>query len=113
MENEKLYGIINTSSSINGEISSNDSINGNIGAGVIKIPIKDHSKLDNRDLDDQHPINSISGLKDELLSIKNSISNNQLSIKNIETKINNKVRTSNNIPIDMQVGEYVYLIKEE
>ena len=73
----------------------------------------DHNQLENRDLEDQHPIVAITGLNNELLSIKRDISTNQLSIRRLETKIDNKVRTANEIPDDMATGDYVFLVKEE
>lgn len=110
---EKLYGTISAVGQLNGGLSSPLSIRGNIGAGVTRVVIKNHDELDHRDLDDQHPISAITGLNNELLSIKRDISTNQLSIRRLDTRIDNKVRTANQIPDDMETGDYVFLVKGE
>ena len=69
--------------------------------------------LKNRDLPNQHPIDSIEGLNDELMSIKNTQVSTNLSIKSLTKKIDNKIRTVNSLPSDMEVGEYIFLEKGE
>lgn len=103
MGENKLYGALKTRGGLVGQL----------GVGTMQISIKDHDKLDNRDLDDQHPISAITGLSEELLSIKTNAQQQELSILQLETKIDNKIRTANEIPDDMEVGEYVFLIKGE
>lgn len=82
-------------------ISTTPNLAGNIVTGQTKVATNDHNLLIHRDLPDQHPIGSIAGLQEELLSIKK-----------VEEKINNKIRTVKSIPDDMQVGEYIFLEKE-
>ena len=115
MEEIKLHGSINNSSTLNGKISTNASIEGNVGKGVTRVVtvVNEHDKLVNRDLPNQHPIDAIQGLNDELMSIKNTQISTNLSIKSLNTKIDNKIRTVNQIPSDMLVGEYIFLEKEE
>ena len=110
---EKLYGILSAVGQLNGLLSPTMSIKGNLGAGATRVVVKNHDELDHRDLDDQHPISAITGLSDELLSIKTNAQQQELSILRLETKIDNKIRTANEIPDDMEVGEYVFLIKGE
>jgi hypothetical protein len=93
-------------------ISTTPNLAGNIVTGQTKVATNDHNLLINRDLPDQHPIGSIAGLQKELLSIKNNQQSTNLSIKKVEEKINNKIRTVKSIPDDMQVGEYIFLEKE-
>lgn len=113
MEEAKLHGTINNSSTLNGQISTNDSVEGSIGRGVTAVSIKDHNRLDNRDLPNQHPIDAIEGLKEELLSIKKNHETTTMSIKTLSTKIDNKIRSAKSIPSDMQKGEFIFLEKEE
>lgn len=93
-------------------ISTTPNLNGNIVTGQTKVSTNDHNLLINRDLPNQHPIEAIEGLKEELLSIKTTQENTGLSIKKIETKINNKIRTVKSIPSNMGTGEYIFLEKE-
>lgn len=88
-------------------------VEGKLEKAPVEISIKDHNKLDNRDLADQHPIDAITGLKQELINIKNNQTNTGISIKNLTTQINNKIRTVKEIPLDMKPGEYIFLEKEE
>jgi hypothetical protein len=113
MENIKLNGTIKNSSTLNAQISTTDSVEGSVGRGVIAVSIKDHNRLDNRDLPNQHPIDAIEGLKDELLSIKKGQETTTMSIKTLSTKIDNKIRSAKFIPSDMQKGEFIFLEKEE
>ena len=110
MEENKLYATLNIKGTLSGGVSAEDNLEGNIGKGVTKVHINDHTLLVNRDKPDQHPIDSITGLKDELLNIKN---NQELSIKNIKDEIGNKIRTTKNVPTNMKVGQYIFLVKEE
>lgn len=98
---------------LTGQLSPKGNLVGSIGKGILKVTVNDHSVLTNRDLPDQHPIEAITGLNDELLSIKGNVSANSLSIKRLETRIDNKIRTVSEVPNDMQKGDYIFLIKEE
>lgn len=93
---------------LHGELSSRGHVEGTLGKGVTRVVtvVNEHDKLIGRDLPNQHPINSIEGLKEELMSIKNTQSNTSLSIKN-------KIRTVTSVPSDMQIGEYIFLEKGE
>lgn len=113
MEEVKLYGSIINESTLNGEIESKGSIDGNIGRGVTKVTVNDHDLLKNRDLPNQHPIDAIEGLREELMSIKNSQGDTNLSIKSLSKKIDNKIRTVSTLPSDMETGQYVFLEKGE
>jgi hypothetical protein len=93
-------------------ISSTPNLNGNIVTGQTKVSTNDHNLLINRDLPNQHPIEAIEGLKEELLSIKEDSTTTNLSIKKLETKIQNKIRTVKAVPINMSVGDYIFLEKE-
>lgn len=93
-------------------ISNESNVNANLNPGFIKVTTNKHDDLLNRDLPDQHPIESIKGLSQELLSIKENHQQAILSIKKIETKIQNKIRTTNVVPINMETGEYIFLEKE-
>ena len=114
MNNDKieLNGIINSNDNLVANLSSDETLNANIVSGQIQVSTDDHTKLRNRDVDNQHPINAIEGLQEELLSIKNTQVTTNLSIKNLENRINNKIRTSQSIPQDMIVGDYIFLEKE-
>ena len=113
MEEIKLYGSINNNSTLNGEISTNGSINGSLGKGVTKVTVNDHDLLRNRDLPNQHPIDAIEGLNNELMSIKNTQVSTNLSIKSLTQKIDNKIRTVSSLPSDMEKGQYIFLEKGE
>lgn len=113
MEEIKLYGSINNNSTLTGEISANGSINGSLGKGVTKVIINDHDLLKNRDLPNQHPIDAIEGLHNELMSIKNTQVSTNLSIKSLTQKIDNKIRTVSSVPNDMEKGQYIFLEKGE
>lgn len=60
----KLYGSLKTKANLVGSL----------GAGAIQVMINDHNLLDNRDLDDQHPISAITGLQDALNAIPSKTS---------------------------------------
>lgn len=92
-------------------ITNESTIDGNLNPGFIKVTTNKHNDLLNRDLPNQHPINAIEGLKEELLSIKNTQETTNLSIRNLENRIINKIRTVKNIPQDMQIGSYIFLEK--
>ena len=93
---------------LHGELSSRGCVEGTLGKGVTRVVtvVNEHDKLINRDLPNQHPIDAIEGLANELMSIKNTQSNTSLSIKN-------KIRTVTSVPSDMQIGEYIFLEKGE
>lgn len=109
--NENLKGVVLTNIEVKGEISIKEGLTGSLGSTTFKLSTNKHNELINRDLPNQHPINAIEGLKEELLSIKNNQSSTNLSIKNLNSKINNKIRTVKEIPNDLQVGEYIFLEK--
>lgn len=60
----KLYGSLKTKANLVGSL----------GAGAIQVMINDHNQLENRDLDDQHPISAITGLQDALNAIPSKTS---------------------------------------
>lgn len=101
-----------SSNNLETSLTNSDNLNANLNPGFVKVTTNKHDDLLNRDLQNQHPIESITGLKQELLSIKNNHQQVLLSIKKIETKIQNKVRTTNFIPMNMETGEYIFLEKE-
>lgn len=111
MLEEKLVGTLSDYENIKGNLSEPE-IKSELEAISVEVPIKDHNKLDNRDLPNQHPIDAIEGLKEELLSIKSNQQSTSLSIKKLESKIDNKLRTVSSIPTDMKVGQYIFLEKE-
>ena len=121
--NGNLKGIIETKDTLNGsiynnivlygEISNEDSLQGSLGATTLTLKTNKHNELINRNLPNQHPIDAIEGLREELMSIKNSQGDTNLSIKSLNTKINNKIRTVKQVPSDMKVGEYIFLEKGE
>ena len=101
-----LNGTISYDVGLNGEVSNKDTLQGSLGATTLKLSTNKHNELINRDLPNQHPISAIEGLQEEITKIN-------LSIKNNATDINNKLRTTKSIPINMKVGEYIFLVKEE
>ena len=112
MNKEDLIGIIEDTEIIEGKFLK-DQLSANLEAAPIEVMINDHNKLDNRDLPDQHPIESITGLKKEIVSIKQNQQSTLLSIRTLTTKIDNKIRSAKSIPSDMQKGEFIFLEKEE
>ena len=115
MNNEEnkidLVGFLSGESNLDSTLSSKEDINGEIVSGITKVATNDHDKLINRDLADQHPIDAITGLKQELMSIKQTSTSNY---NILSKKINNKIRTVKDIPSDMEIGDYIFLeIKEE
>lgn len=114
MNNEdrvELEAFLETTSNLKAELSTTADIGGNISAGVTKVSTNDHTLLKNRDLPNQHPISAITNLEEELMSIKQTATNNY---NDLSMKINNKIRTVTEIPSDMNVGDYIFLeIKEE
>ena len=115
MNNEEnkidLVGFLSGESNLDATLSSKEDINGEIVSGITKVSTNDHDKLINRDLENQHPIDSITGLKQELMSIKQTATSNY---NILSKKINNKIRTVKDIPSDMEIGDYIFLeIKEE
>lgn len=111
-ENIDLQGSINSKVNLMANITNETNLNGNIVTGQTKVSTNDHNLLINRDLPNQHPIEAIEGLKEELLSIKTNQQSTNLSIKKVEEKINNKIRTVKSIPTNMGTGEYIFLEKE-
>lgn len=109
---ENLQTSITTSSNLESNLSEEGNIDGRLNPGFIKVTTNKHNDLLNRDLPNQHPIEAITGLKEELLSIKTTQQNTSLSIKRIEEKINNKIRTVKAVPINMSTGDYIFLEKE-
>lgn len=107
-----LQGSINSKVNLMANITNETNLNGNIVTGQTKVSTNDHNLLINRDLPNQHPIEAIEGLKEELLSIKTNQQSTNLSIKKVEEKINNKIRTVKSIPTNMEAGEYIFLEKE-
>ena len=71
-ENIDLQGSINSKVNLMANITNETNLNGNIVTGQTKVSTNDHNLLINRDLPNQHPIEAITGLKEELLSIKTS-----------------------------------------
>ena len=115
MNNEEnkidLIAYLSSESNLSAELSSSANVNGEIVSGITKVSINDHNKLINRDLENQHPIEAITGLKNELMSIKQTATSNY---NILSKKIDNKIRTVKEIPSDMEIGDYVFLeIKEE
>lgn len=108
-----LNGTISYDLGLNGELSNEDTLEGSLGATTLNLKTNRHNDLVNRDLEDQHPINAITGLSKELMSIKESQNELNMSIKKLKENIDNKIRTTKSIPTDMQKGEYIFLIKEE
>lgn len=109
---ENLQTSITTSSNLESNLSEEGNIDGRLNPGFIKVTTNKHNDLLNRDLPNQHPIEAITGLKEELLSIKTNQQSTNLSIKKVEEKINNKIRTVKSIPTNMETGEYIFLEKE-
>lgn len=114
MNNEEnkidLVGFLSSESNLEATLSPEENINGEIVSGITKVATNDHNKLINRDLENQHPITAITGLNEELMSIKQTATSNY---NILSKKINNKIRTVKEIPDDMEVGDYIFLeIKE-
>ena len=112
MLEEKLVGTLSDYEDITGNLSENK-LKSELETIPVEVPIKDHNKLDNRDLENQHPIKAVTGLEKELLNIKTNQNEIVMSIKHIEEKVQNKIRTVKEVPQDMRAGEYIFLEKEE
>lgn len=110
MNNEEnkidLIAYLSSESNLSAELSSPANINGEIVSGITKVSTNDHDKLINRDLADQHPITAITGLSEELMSIKQTATSNY---NILSKKIDNKIRTVKEIPSDMKIGDYIFL----
>lgn len=67
----------------------------NVGLGVQRISgtEKDHSKLINRDLDDQHPISAITGLKEALAEIGKEKFENDIVLAGDWTQVGNLTKS--------------------
>ena len=107
---EQLIGLLVDEESLTGNLEE-EVLEGKLEIAPVEVSINNHDKLINRDLADQHPITAITGLKQELMSIKQTATSNY---NILSKKINNKIRTVKDIPSDMEIGDYVFLeIKEE
>jgi hypothetical protein len=78
-------GKITNKNTISGSISSGNSLNASITAGS---GTTDHNRLTNRTLKDQHPVEAITGLRDELDSKLDS----KTALPLIEEAVQNKAK---------------------